>query len=451
MDNGDIDNKDNKKINIYGSLLRDYPEVDQKANIYPITLFDKNDEKIVKKIPKDFDGRDVWALYIQSPSNQHHTTSWAIVAKDVLNDRFTLGSGGQITFSLNYFEILTCIKDKPLKKREDVVSSLGVTDNVSISGYSIYNAWEYLYTNGLSQSNCFSRKKFIKYLKFSLPEEITYDEKIKMYGDSCVNIEGNEQTSCLSKVNGIPVARHIFFSNAIFNITTKSMSMEDKILKIKYEIAKWGPVAAGFIIYENFRDKYNGLTVYDKVEGNPLGGHYVSVVGWKDDYWICRNSWGTEWGLLGYFKIKMGIPEIMFEDNISAISPYIQQFDKTPDLYKGSLNGNIINMTDMNKINPILYEKRSKLDVDYNLFYTQKTIDLIKQGKLYGSLEPFIRYPELLPDQIKFWYKNISNYNYITLSQSYKPPENKSFYYIFIVVIICLGALAFYLGYRTKK
>ena len=39
-----------------------------------------------------------------------------------------------------------------------------------------------------------------------------------------------------------------------------------------------------------------------------VGGHIVAVVGYDDaeQYWICKNSWGSEWGENGYFKIKYG-------------------------------------------------------------------------------------------------------------------------------------------------
>lgn len=38
------------------------------------------------------------------------------------------------------------------------------------------------------------------------------------------------------------------------------------------------------------------------------GSHGVMLVGYdeEEDCWICKNSWGTDWGKDGYFKIKMG-------------------------------------------------------------------------------------------------------------------------------------------------
>lgn len=35
------------------------------------------------------------------------------------------------------------------------------------------------------------------------------------------------------------------------------------------------------------------------------GGHAVTIVGYNQDAWIVKNSWGGAWGESGYFRIKM--------------------------------------------------------------------------------------------------------------------------------------------------
>jgi len=34
--------------------------------------------------------------------------------------------------------------------------------------------------------------------------------------------------------------------------------------------------------------------------------HAVTIVGYTADYWIVRNSWGTDWGMNGFAHFKMG-------------------------------------------------------------------------------------------------------------------------------------------------
>jgi len=63
-----------------------------------------------------------------------------------------------------------------------------------------------------------------------------------------------------------------------------------------------------FTVYEDFFNYKSG--VYYHVSGGVAGGHAIKVLGWGVEnglnYWLCANSWGTSWGLTGFFKIKQG-------------------------------------------------------------------------------------------------------------------------------------------------
>jgi len=63
------------------------------------------------------------------------------------------------------------------------------------------------------------------------------------------------------------------------------------------------PVVRSITIRTDFYTYTEG--VYQPVSGDWLGGHDVDVVGWDDSHnsWICKNSWGTDWGMDGYFEI----------------------------------------------------------------------------------------------------------------------------------------------------
>lgn len=40
--------------------------------------------------------------------------------------------------------------------------------------------------------------------------------------------------------------------------------------------------------------------VYQHVSGSALGGHAIKMLGWGEEngvpYWLCANSWNTDWG-----------------------------------------------------------------------------------------------------------------------------------------------------------
>jgi len=68
-----------------------------------------------------------------------------------------------------------------------------------------------------------------------------------------------------------------------------------------------GPVVAGFTVYTDFFSYNGGVYHYDG--HSPLaGGHAIVIVGYDSNerYWIVKNSWGTNWGEHGYFKIGFG-------------------------------------------------------------------------------------------------------------------------------------------------
>ena len=53
-------------------------------------------------------------------------------------------------------------------------------------------------------------------------------------------------------------------------------------------------------VYQSFYDYKSGIYHKGIHDMFPVGGHAVKLIGWGtqdgDDYWICANSWGTEWG-----------------------------------------------------------------------------------------------------------------------------------------------------------
>jgi cathepsin X len=95
--------------------------------------------------------------------------------------------------------------------------------------------------------------------------------------------------------------------------------------KIQAEIYARGPVAAA--VNADPLLTYKGGIVNDTSIWHMLVNHIVSIVGWGYDeatqtpYWICRNSWGTYWGEMSYFRIIMGHNALGIESEIAWATP----------------------------------------------------------------------------------------------------------------------------------
>ncbi|QXJ20671.1 peptidase [Actinomadura graeca] len=79
-----------------------------------------------------------------------------------------------------------------------------------------------------------------------------------------------------------------------------------KVEEMKECISKYGSVTAGIMVYDDFKTYKGGI--YKFVKGTAQGAHCITLVGYNDTekYWIGKNSWGTDWGEQGFFRVAYG-------------------------------------------------------------------------------------------------------------------------------------------------
>lgn len=117
----------------------------------------------------------------------------------------------------------------------------------------------------------------------------------------------------LGKISSVKWDPHSYrVTDAVFiNITDKKA--------IKEALTKYG--ALNLYMHgadSNQKEYYNAKTSSLYYYDGPNANHYVTLVGWNDTYsknnfaktpngdgaWICKNSWGTDWGDEGYFYLS---------------------------------------------------------------------------------------------------------------------------------------------------
>merc|ERR1712150_173056 len=98
--------------------------------------------------------------------------------------------------------------------------------------------------------------------------------------------------------------------------------------RCKHECQDGYPTEVSFTVYEDFLNYKSG--VYEHVSGHQLGGHAVRMLGWGEEngtpYWLVANSWNSDWGDMGTFKILRGHNECGIEGSVVAGMP---DFDRT--------------------------------------------------------------------------------------------------------------------------
>jgi len=99
-----------------------------------------------------------------------------------------------------------------------------------------------------------------------------------------------------------------YFEHGKFKVATYNVQSPTNINIIKQALV-YSPVYASMKVYYDFQHIVPGSNyIYRRTSDVFIGDHAVTILGYNDteEYWICRNSWGTGWGDGGYFKIGYG-------------------------------------------------------------------------------------------------------------------------------------------------
>lgn len=280
-----------------------------------------NTSNIKKNItlPLELDGRIVWKDFLAPVIDQGKCGScWAFASVQCLQDRFTIQSKGKIRVTLSPTKIILCDENFTIDKYYE-------NDKFGFScfGNTLYNACKFLYLYGVTTEKCLPYFSPIgQNVKFKQLKDVSKIYNIPFcsyitgpYKDLCADFFYDEKRNI---IEGTP--SRFWRAYDIFRV-----KYEGDDYNIRYTIWKWGPVVTSMDVYDDFYDYQEGTIYKQSPLSKLVSGHCVVIVGWGESggekYWICRNTWGEDWGENGYFKIQRGTNECSIEQNVMDIVP----------------------------------------------------------------------------------------------------------------------------------
>ena len=247
-------------------------------------------------IPESFDARKAWP---ECPSigeirDQGNCGScWAFGATEAMSDRLCIASEGKFQQDVSAEDLLACCK------------GCGAGCNGGFPGA----AWNHWVREGIVTGGLYGSNKGCQPYAISPCEHHTEGPRPACKGEThtpkCVHmcVDGYNSSYSEDKTYG-----------------KKAYSVKKNVQQIQHEIMTNGPVEADFTVYSDFPNYKSG--VYKRHSHQPVGGHAIRLLGWGVEdgtpYWLAANSWNTDWGDNGYFKILRGSNECGIEGDINA-------------------------------------------------------------------------------------------------------------------------------------
>nr|ABA53863.1 cathepsin B-like cysteine protease 1 [Parelaphostrongylus tenuis] len=252
-------------------------------------------------IPKSFDARTNWpkCASLRTVRDQSACGSgWAVAAVGAIMDRICIASEGKQQVILSADDILSCCTEC----------------GYGCEGGDTYKAWNYWTTDGIVTGSNYTTKSGCKPYPYPPCEHYIDAGRYKkcpkdLYPtNTCEYKCQDNYTISYDEDKHYGAYPYVLVGDASF---------------IQQEIMNHGPVEVTFDVYEDFEHYSSGI--YKHMAGEYVGVHAVKMLGWGTengvDYWICANSWNSDWGENGFFRILRGENECGIESNVVAGKP----------------------------------------------------------------------------------------------------------------------------------
>uniref|UniRef100_A0A2S2PPW0 Cathepsin B-like cysteine proteinase 6 n=1 Tax=Schizaphis graminum TaxID=13262 RepID=A0A2S2PPW0_SCHGA len=242
-------------------------------------------------IPTEFDARQYFvncANVIGDVKDQGNcASSWAVAVASTFTDRLCIATNGKFTKNLSAQHLMSC----------------GDSERLGCDGGSAFKAWEFTMSKGIVTGGNFDSNEGCQPYKNRPCDHYGDDSRMT----NCSSLRRTQMTICREKC--INKNYKVKYEDDLYNTSVVYMTSWTNVTQIQQEIMTYGPVTALMYVYENFMGYKKG--VYKSTAGDLIGYHHVKLIGWGVDsdgneYWLAMNSWNSNWGDHGLFKILKG-------------------------------------------------------------------------------------------------------------------------------------------------
>lgn len=252
-------------------------------------------------LPDNFDPRTQWpnCTSLKEVRDQGDCGScWAFGAVESMTDRICIKSGGKTNFHYSAEDLMTCC---------------GSCGNGCDGGFPA-EAWMYFQKDGLVSGGQYNSSQGCQ--PYLIP---ACDHHVSGKLMPCSKKETKTPRCSKECRSGYPTT---FAKDKHYGATSYHVRGEDNIMQ---ELVQNGPMEAAFTVYADFLQYKSG--VYSHTSGSALGGHAVKIMGYGTEngskYWLVANSWNSDWGDKGFFKIARGRDECGIESQIVGGEPKV--------------------------------------------------------------------------------------------------------------------------------